>query len=140
MTENACVHVCACTGTHADAALPFKNICMFKNICPLKILINTVTKIMASDPIISWQMDGEKVEMMADFIFWGSKIILDGDCTHEIKRCLLLGGKAMTNLDSVLKNRNITLLTKFCIVKAMVFPAVMYRCESWTAKKAECQR
>ena len=95
---------------------------------------------MASDPIISWQIDGEKVGTMADFILLGSKITLDGDCSHEIKRCLLLGRKAMTNQDSILKNRDTTLLTNFCIVKAMIFPAVMYRCESWTVKKAECQR
>ena len=92
---------------------------------------------MASGPITSWQIEGEKVE---DFIFLGSKITADGDCDHEIKRHLPLGRKAMTNLDSVLKSRDITLLTKVCIVKAMVFPVVMYGCESWTIKKAECQR
>ena len=95
---------------------------------------------MASGPIISWQIDGETVETVADFIFWGSKITADGDCSHEIKKRLLLGRKAMTNLDSILKRRDITLLTKGCIVKAMVFPVVMYGCESWAIKKAECQR
>ena len=95
---------------------------------------------MASGPISSWQIDGETVETMADFIFLGSKITAGGDCSHEIKRCLLLGRKVMTNLDSVLKSRDITLPTKFCLVKAMVFPVVMYGCESWTIKKAECRR
>ena len=94
------------------------------------------TKIMASGPITSWQMDGEKWKQ-TDFIFLGSKITADGDCSHEIKRCLLLGRKAMTNLDRILKSRDITLPTKIHIVKAMVFPVVMYRCESWTIKKAE---
>ena len=95
---------------------------------------------MASGPIISWQIDGEKVETVTDFNFLGSKITVNGDCSHEIKRHLLLGRKAMTNLDSILKSRDITLPTKVCIVKAMAFPVVMYRCESWTIKKAECQR
>ena len=95
------------------------------------------TKIMASSPITSWQIDGEKVETVADFIFLGSKITVDHDCSHEIKRRLFLGSKAMTNLDCVLKSRDITLLTKVHIVKAMVFSVVMYRCESWTIKKAE---
>ena len=95
-------------------------------------------KIMASDPITSWQIDGESVETVADFIFWGSKITSDGDCSHEIKRRLLLGRKVMTNLDSIFKRRVITLLTKVHLVKAMVFPVVMYGCESWTVKKAEC--
>ena len=94
-------------------------------------------KIMASGPITSWQIDGETVETVADFIFLISKIIADGDCSHEIKRHLLLGRKVMTNLDSMLKNREITLPTKVCLVKAMVFPVVMYGCESWTIKKAE---
>ena len=98
------------------------------------------TKIMASGPITSWQIDGEKVETVTDFIFLGSKITVDGECSHEIKRCLLLGRKAMTNLDIVLKSIYITLPTKVHIVKAMVFPVVMYRCESWTIKKSECQR
>ena len=90
------------------------------------------TKIMACGPITSWQIDGEKVEALTDFIFLGSKITGDGDCSNEIKRCLLLGRKAMTNLDSILKSRDITLPTKVCIVKAMIFPVVMYGCESWT--------
>ena len=98
------------------------------------------TKLMASGLITSWQIDGETMETVAHFIFLGSKIISDGDCSHEIKRCLPLGRKAMTNLDSILKNRNITLLTKVHIVKAMIFPVVVYGCESWTIKKAECQR
>ena len=95
---------------------------------------------MASGPITSWQIDGETVETVRDFILGGSKIIADGDCSHEIKRCLLLGRKAMTKLDSILKSRGITLPTKVCLVKAMVFPVVMYGCESWTVKKAERQR
>ena len=98
------------------------------------------TKIMASGPITSWQIDGETVERVSDFIFWGSKITADGDCSHEIKRCLLLGRKTMTNLDSVLKRRDITLLTKVHLVRAVVFPVVMYGCESWTIKKAEHRR
>ena len=98
------------------------------------------TKIMASGPITSWEIDRETMETVADFIFLGSKITADGDCSHEIKRCLLLGRKVMTNLDSILKSRNITLPTKVHLVKAMVFPVVMYGCESWTIKKAECQR
>ena len=96
------------------------------------------TKIMASGPITSWEIDGEIVETVSDFIFWGSKITADGDCSHEIKRRLLLGRKVMTNLDSMLKSRDIHLPTKVCLVKAMVFPVVMYGCESWTVKKAEC--
>ena len=95
---------------------------------------------MASGPITSWEIDGETVETVADFIFWGSKITADGDCSHEIKRNLLLGRKVMTNLDSILKSRDITLPTKVRLVKAMVFPVVMYGCESWTIKKAEHQR
>ena len=95
------------------------------------------TKIMASGPITSWQIDGETVETVSDFIFLGSKITEDGDCSHEIKRHLLLGRKVMTNLDSIFKSRDITLPTKVCLVKAMVFPVVMYGCESWTVKKAE---
>ena len=98
------------------------------------------TKIMASCPITSWQIYGETVETVADFIFLGSKITADGDCSHEIKRCLLLRRKAMTNLDSILKSRDITLATKVCIVRAMVFPVVMYGCETWTVNKAECSR
>ena len=95
---------------------------------------------MASGPITSWQIDGETVEAVADFIFLGSKITSDGNCSHEIKRCLLLGRKAVTKLDSILKSRDINLLTKVHLVKAMVFPVVMYEFESWTIKKAECQR
>ena len=98
------------------------------------------TKIMASSPITSWQLDGETVETVTDFIFLGSKITADGDCSHEIKRRLLLGRKVMSNLDSILKSRDITLSTKVHLVKAMVFPVVMYGCESWTIKKAERQR
>ena len=97
-------------------------------------------KIMASSPITLWQIDGEIVETVADFIFGGSKITADGDCSHEIKRCLLLGRKLMTNLDNILKSRDITLPTKVRLVKAMVFPVIMYRCENWTIKKAEHQR
>ena len=98
------------------------------------------TNVMASGPITSWQINGETMETVRDFIFGGSKITADGNCSHEIKRCLLLGRKAMTNLDSILKSRDITLPTKICLVKAMVFPVVMYGCESWTIKKAERQR
>ena len=95
-------------------------------------------KIMASGPITSWEIDGETGETVSDFSFWGSKISADGDCSHEIKRCLLLGRKVMYNLDSIFKSRDITLPTKVRLVKAMVFPVVMYGCESWTIKKAEC--
>ena len=95
-------------------------------------------KIMASGPITSWEIDGETVEKMSDFIFWGSKITADGDCSHDIKRCLLLGRKVVANLDSIFKSRDITLPTKVRLVKAMVFPVVMYGCENWTVKKAEC--
>ena len=102
----------------------------------LKINIQK-TKFMASSPIISWQIDRETMETVTDFIFLGSKISADGDCNHEIKRCLFLGRKAMTNLDGIIKNKGITLLTKVCLVKTMVFPVVMYRCESWIIKKAE---
>ena len=98
------------------------------------------TKIMASGPITSWEIYGETVKTVSDFILGGSKITADGDCSHEIKKCLLLGRKVMTNLDSILKSRDITLPTKVHLVKAMVFPIVMYGCESWTIKKAECQR
>ena len=96
------------------------------------------TKIVASSPITSWQIDGEAIETVSDFIFLDSKIIADGDCSHEIKRCLLLGRKVITNLDSILKSRDITLPKKVHLVKAMVFPVVMYGCETWTVKKAEC--
>ena len=95
---------------------------------------------MASDPITSWQIDGETVETVSDFIFLGSKITADGDCSHEIRRHLLFGRKVMTNLDSILKSRDITLSTNVCLVKVMVFPVVMYGCESWTIKKAEHQK
>ena len=98
------------------------------------------TRIMASGPITSWQIDGETVETVADFILGGSKTTVDGDCSHEIKRCLLLGRKIMTNLDSILKSRDITLPTKVCLIQAVVFPVVMYGCENWTVKKAEHQR
>ena len=98
------------------------------------------TKIIASGPIISWQIDGETMEAVRDFIFLGSKITANGDCCYEIKRCLLLGRKAMTNLDNILKSRDITLPTKVHLVKAVVFSVVMYGCESWTVKKAKCQR
>ena len=98
------------------------------------------TKIMTSGPISSWQIDGETMETVADFIFLGPQITADGDCSHEVKRCFLLRRKAMTNLDSILKSRDITLPTTVHLVKAMFFPVVMYGCESWTIKKAECQR
>ena len=98
------------------------------------------TKIMATSPITSWEIDGETVETVSDFIFWGSRITADGDCSHEVKRCLLLGRKVMTNLDSIFKTRDITLPTKVHLVKAMVFPVVMYGCEGWTVKKGERQR
>ena len=98
------------------------------------------TKIMRSGPITSWEVDGETVDTLADFVFLGSKITADGDCSHEIKRCLLLGRNVMTNLDSILKSRDITLPMKACLVKAIVFPVVMYGCESWTIKKAESRR
>ena len=98
------------------------------------------TKIMASGPITSWRIDGETVETVTDFIFLGSKITADGECSHEIKRHLLLRRKAMTNLNSILKSRDVTLPTKVCLVKAMVFPVIMYGCEYWTIKKAECPR
>ena len=98
------------------------------------------TKILASSPIASWQIDGRIMETVTDFIFWGSKFTADGECSHEIKRRLLLGRKAMTNLDSILNSRDITLVTKVRLVKAMVFPVVMYGCESWTKKKAEHPR
>ena len=108
-------------------------------IAGLKLNIQK-TKIRAFCPITSWQIDGETVETVTDFIFLGSEINTDGDCSHEIKRCLLLGRKVMTNLDSLLKSRDITLPTKVCLVKAMVFPVVMYVCEIWTIKKAEHRR
>ena len=104
-------------------------------IAGLKLNIQKI-KIMVSGSITSWEIDGETVETVSDFIFLGSKITADGDCSHEIKRCLLLGRKVMINLDSIFKSRHITLPTKLCLVKAMVFPVVMYGCESWTVKKA----
>ena len=97
-------------------------------------------KIMASGPIISWEIDGETVETVSDLIWWGSQITADGECSHEIKRCLLLERKVMTNLDSIFKSRDITLSAKVCLIKATGFPVVMYGCESWTVKKAECRR
>ena len=102
--------------------------------------LNIQKTIMAPGPMTSWEIDGETVETVSDFIFLGSKITTDGDCSHEIKRCLLLGRKVKTNLDSILKSRDITLPTKVRLVKAVVFPVVMYWCESWTVKKAECRR
>ena len=106
----------------------------------LKLNIQSETKIMASGRITSWQIDGETVETVADFIVWGSKFTADGECSHEIKRRLLLGRKVMTNLDSILKSKDITLSANLSLVKAMVFPVVMYGCENWTIKKAEHQR
>ena len=105
----------------------------------LKLNIHEM-KIMASSPITFWQIDGETMETVTDFIFWGSKITADGDCSHDIKRCLLLGRKVMNNLDTILKNRDITLQTKVCLVRAMTLPVVVYGCESWTIKKAEHRR
>ena len=110
------------------------------NIAPSYLIIPVQkTKIMASSPITSWQIDRETMERVTDFIFLGSKMTADGDCSHEIKRYLLLGRKAMTKLDSLLKNRDVTLPTKDCLVKAVVFPVVMYGCESWTIKKASAE-
>ena len=103
----------------------------------LKLSIKKIN-IMASGPITSWQIDGETMKTVTDFILGGSKITADGDCSHEIKRCLLLGRKTMTNLDSILKSRDVTLPTKVCLVKAMIFPVVMYGCESWAIRKAQC--
>ena len=110
------------------------------NFAEFIYLLVVKSKIMASGPITSWQIDGETVETVDGFIFLGSKITADGDCSHEIKRRLLLGRKVMTNLESILKSRDVTLSTKVCLVKAIVFPVVMYGCESWTIKKAECRR
>ena len=115
--------------THCRQKINLKKCCCFFS-----------TKITASGPITSWQIDGKTMETMTDFIFGGSKITADGDCSHEIKRCLLLGRKVMTNLDSILKNKDDTLPTKVHLVKAMVFPVLMYGCESWTIKKAERRR
>ena len=124
----------------AESEEELKNLMMVKEESEKASLILNIQKmkIMAPGPSTSWQIEGEKVETVTDFIFLGSKITADGDCSHEIKRCLLLGRKAMTNLDSVLRSKDITLLTKIHIVKVMVFPVVMYGCESWTIKKAEC--
>ena len=121
---------------HVDIWQNQYNIAKLKKKVSLKLNIQK-TKIMASGPITSWEIDGETVETVSDLILGGSKITADGDCSHEIKRCLLLGRKVMTNLDSILKIRDITLPTKVRLVKAMVFPVVMYGCESWTVKKAE---
>ena len=122
----------------AESEEELKSLLMKGEKVGLKLNIQK-TKIMASGPITSWEIDGETVETVSDFIFLGgSKITADGDCSHEIKRRFLLGRKVMTNLDSIFKSRDITLPTKVCLVKAMVFPVVMYGCESWTVKKAEC--
>ena len=125
------------TKSKEELKSPFRKVKDESEKVGLKLNIQK-TKIMASGPITSWQINGETVETVTGFIFLGSKITADGDCSHEIKRCLLLGRKAMTNLDSILKSRDITLPTKFHLVKAMAFPVVMYGCESWTIKKAEC--
>ena len=124
----------------ADSEEELKSLLMKVKEESEKVGLNLIiqNKIMASGPITSWQMDGETVETVADFIFLGSKITADGDCSHEIKRRLLLGRKIITNLDSILKSRDITLPTKVCLVKAIVLPVVMYGCESWTIKRAEC--
>ena len=120
----------------AESEEELKSLLMKSEKVGLKLNIQK-TKIMASGPITSWQIDGETVETLSDFILGGSKITADGDCSHEINRRLLLGRKVMTNLESILKSRDITLPTKVCLVKAMVFPVAMYGCESWTVKKAE---
>ena len=117
----------------------FLNVLLARLKCGLKLSIQK-TKVMAPSPITSWQIDGETVDTVSDFIFLGSKITADGDCSHEIKRLLLLGRKVMTNLDSILKSRDITLPIKVLLVKALISPVVMYGCESWTIKKAECRR
>ena len=134
---NSLLILCA----RANATPNFKSLLMKAKVesekVGLKLNIQK-TRIMASGPITSWEIDGETVETVADFIFLGSKITADGDCSHEIKRRLLLGRKVMTNLDTIFKSRDITLPTKVRLVKAMVFPVVMYGCESWTVKKAEC--
>ena len=125
-----------CTVHGVQSQIQLSDFHLFTYRCGLKLNIQK-TKIMASGPITSWEIGGETVETVSDFIFGGSKITADGDCSHEIKRRLLLGRKVMTNLDSILKSRDITLLTKVHLVKAMVFPVVMYGCESWTIKKVE---
>ena len=122
----------------AESEEELKSLLMTEDSEKVDLSFNTQkTKIMASGPITSWEIDGEAVEIVSDFIWGGSKITADGDCSHEIKRCLLPRRKVMTNLDSILKSRDITLPTKVLLVKAMVFPVVMYGCESWTVKKAE---
>ena len=124
----------------AESKEELKSLLMKENSEKVGLKLNIQnTKIMASGPITSWQIDGETVETVTDF-FSGSKVTADGDCSHETERCLLFGRKAMTNLDSILKSRDITLMTEIHLVKAMVFPVVMYGCESWTIKKADCQR
>ena len=128
--ENQLIHVCS---YDMEEFVGREKLVIFKKIFSIQ-----KTKIMASGPITSWQIDGETMETVTDFIFRGSKITADGDCSHEIKRHLLLGRKAMTNLDSILKSRDSTLPTKVCLVKAMVFPVVMYGCEIWTIKESEC--
>ena len=123
----------------AESKEELKNLLMKEESEKTGLKLNSQkTRIMAFGSITSWQIDGGKMETVTDFIFLGSKITADGDCSHEIKRCLLLGRKVMTNLDSIFKSRDITLPTKIHLVKAMVFPVVMYGCESWTVKKAEC--
>ena len=131
------------TTLRAESEEELKNFLMKEKEESVKVglrLNSKKTKIMASRSITSWEIDGERVETVPDFTFWGSKITADGDCRHDIKRCLLLGRKVMTNIDSMLKSRDITLPTKVCVVKAMVFPVVMYTCESWAISKAEHQR
>ena len=135
-----CVYtvVCACTAeSEEELQSPLMKVKEESKKVGLKLNIQK-RKIVASGPITSWEIDGETVETVSDFIFLGSKITADGDCSQEIKRRLLLGRKIMSNLDSIFKSRDITLPTKVCLVKAMVFPVVMYGCESWTVKKAEC--
>ena len=129
-----------CSLTHSDFNIKLHLYMKMKEESEKVVLKLNIqkTKIMASSPITSWEIDGETVETVSDFTFWGSKITADGDCSHEIKRRLFLRRKVMTNLDSIFKSRGITLLIKVCLVKAMVFPVVMYGCESWTVKKAEC--
>ena len=137
------LHSCSLSATAVEARKKLKSLLMKvkeKSKTVGLILNIQKTKIMASGPITSWQIDGETVETVSDFIFLGSKITADGDCSHEIKRFLLLERKAMTNLDSILKSRDITLPTKVCLVKAMVVPVVMYGCDSWTIKQAERRR
>ena len=142
-SSNCCFLICIKVSQEAGQAVWYSHLLMKlkeeSEKVGLKLNIQKI-KIMASGPITSWQIDGETVETLADFIFLGSNITADGDCSYEIKRCLLLGRKVMTNLDSILKSRDITLSTKVHLLKAMVFPVVMYGCESWTVKKVEHQR